>query len=212
MQLRDLQQQLQRIYEIDLEHDVHDFLTTNARVGAQVHPRSAREKLIVVQDGEDLDLALYLDREVVRSLGENDPRASLDHLNLHDFLTALEGVSHFLYLAWKAGHGTPVSLLEMELQAEVDKYITSAVWMSRQRRLDPGALRRALFANPRYLADLDRAEHTRYRQANDLADAYCRQLEDYYRHDFGGLRMFNDLRRFYRLPQAGKIRHIGVMN
>ncbi len=51
--------------------------------------------------------------------------------------TALEGVSHFVYLAWNAGHDKPVSLLELEMQAEVDKYVGS-YWL--MRRQLPGSL------------------------------------------------------------------------
>ena len=52
--------------------------------------------------------------------------------NVADYWTALEGVSHFLYLAWNAGHDKPVSLLELEMQAEVDKYVASYWLMRRQ--------------------------------------------------------------------------------
>ncbi len=102
-----------------------------------------------------------------------------------------------------------MSLLELELQAEVDKYITSAVYSGR-RDSESGRVRRMLFGNPTYLSELDRTEQARYRQANQFADAYCQRLEQSYRHDYCGPRMFNELRRFYRLPQAGKLRQIGI--
>lgn len=185
-------------------------MTSNRALGENVHPRSAPEKLLLAQDGDDLHIALYLDADVIETLRYKEPHACLQNDNLDVFLQALEGVSHFIYLTWNAAYDKPVSLLEMELQAEVDKYITSAVYSGRRSESGSGSVRRRLFGNPNYRAELDRVEHVRYRRANDFANAYCQRLEEDYRHDFCGPRMFNELRRFYRLPQAGKLRHIGV--
>ncbi len=185
-------------------------MTSDPVLGAGVHPRSSGEKLLLLQEGEDLQMALYLDAAVIERLRDKDPRSCLQRANRDAFLQALEGVSHFLYMAWNAGYDKPVSLLELELQAEVDKYIASAVYSGRRDASRSGRVRRMLFANPTYRAELDRAEQTRYRRANDFANVYCRRLEESYRHDYGGARMFNELRRFYRLPQAGKLRHIGI--
>jgi len=165
---------------------------------------------LLVQDGEDLHVALYLDAHVLETLRDKEPHTCLHSDNLNAFLQVLEGVSHFIYLTWNAAYDKPVSLLELELQAEVDKYITSAVYSGRRGVSGSGSVRRMLFANPAYRAELDRVEHARYRRANDFANAYCQRLEQSYRHDFCGPRMFNELRRFYRLPQAGKLRHIGI--
>jgi hypothetical protein len=153
---------------------------------------------------------LYLDADVIEALRDKEPHACLHSDNLDAFLQVLEGVSHFIYLTWNAANDKPVSLLELELQAEVDKYITSAVYSGRRSESGSGSVRRMLFANPTYRTELDRVEHARYRRANDFANAYCQRLEHSYRHDFCGPRMFNELRRFYRLPHAGKLRHIGI--
>lgn len=164
----------------------------------------------MLQEGDDLQVALYLAAEVIEVLRDKAPHACLHAENLDAFLQALEGVSHFMYLTWNAANDKPVSLLELELQAEVDKYIASAVYSGRRSASGSGTVRRMLFANPSYHPELDRIEHVRYRRANDFANAYCQRLERHYRHDFCGPRMFNELRRFYRLPQAGKLRHIGI--
>ena len=54
-------------------------------------------------------------------LRAHDPRERLDDGNLPDFLLALEGVSHFVYIAHRARLERSVSAVELELQAEVDK-------------------------------------------------------------------------------------------
>src|SRR6202008_3895610 len=82
-------------------------------------------------DGE-IAMSLYLDPELLERLGRADPMERLHDGNVAGYWTALEGVSLFLYLAWNAGHDKPVSLLELEMQAEVDKYVASYWLMRRQ--------------------------------------------------------------------------------
>ena len=61
------------------------------------------------------------------------PMRALDESNLADYCTALEGVSHFHYVTWSAGCARNVSLLELELQAEVDKYASALSLLLAQR-------------------------------------------------------------------------------
>ena len=91
-------------------------------------------------------MALYIDAAVLERLAGRDPFAGLTHDNLADYLTAAEGVSHFVYVAWNTGHDKPVTLLELELQAEVDKYVLG-VWLLREQGAGrfPRELHRALF-------------------------------------------------------------------
>ena len=48
------------------------------------------------------------------------------------FCTVTEEVSHFLFLLFRAGCGRAVSQLELELQAEVDKYLSAVILLSLQ--------------------------------------------------------------------------------
>src|SRR6202030_239021 len=50
-----------------------------------------------------------------------------------DYCTALEGVSHFVYSTWRLGRDLPVSLLELETQAEVDKYAVTVFLLADQQ-------------------------------------------------------------------------------
>ena len=97
-----------------------------------------------------MSMALYIDAAVLERLERRDPFAALTHENLADYLTAAEGVSHFVYVAWNAGHDKPVTLLELELQAEVDKYVLGA-WLLREQIAGrfPRELHRALFERAR---------------------------------------------------------------
>src|SRR5690554_3826609 len=102
MRLNALQKLLERIYRVEVRLDVEDFLITDPELARQldtsINPRESKEKLLVSQQGDQLDLALFLDASVMARLSEDDPLVSLHSENFVDFLLAVEGVSHFLYL------------------------------------------------------------------------------------------------------------------
>src|SRR6185312_4492751 len=127
--LTQLQQLIGGIYDVSIAHDVYDFLVTDRRrLPACVRGRRSEEDLIVAQpaatDGE-AEISLYLDAGLLERLQRENPMVRLHDGNVADYWKALEGVSHFLYLAWNAGHDRPVSILELEMQAEVDKCAAS---------------------------------------------------------------------------------------
>ncbi len=136
--LASLQRQLEWIYEIEIPHSVDDYLITDraALNNLQGHDESdaseIEEQLLVVQDGDSVDIALYVDDEIVNRLAHDDPRSRLHAGNLVDYCTVMEGVSHFLYLIWNAGYERGVSLMELEMQAEIDKYVSTAFLFGRQ--------------------------------------------------------------------------------
>lgn len=212
--LNALQRRLERIYEIRLDYRVGDFVITDPELLAQLEgaagTRSAPEKLLVRQQDDALDVTLYLDAEVVDRLTGTAPDASPHPASLADYCTALEGVSHFLYLLWHAGHGRWITQLELEMQAEVDKYITSAWALRRHDQHLPAQLHHWLFTSADYASDLSRSELERYRDASHYAGSYCQQLAERYLRpqQMPGDAMLKELRRFYRLPLSQKIRRI----
>ena len=210
-----LQRVLERIYEVQVTHDVDDFLITDPALARQIdageNARDIEEKLLVLQDGDNVDLALYVDRTIVERLAEDDPVEQLHEGNLAAFCTALEGVSHFLYLIWNAVLDRSITQLELEMQAEVDKYVSIATLVAAQQRgRVPTRLHPWLFDNPSFDPVLSDDELIRYRDANHYAGKYCFQLENRYLRPRDGYNgdMLNDLRCFYRLTLRDKIRRI----
>lgn len=210
--LATLQRQLERIYEVEIPHRVDDFLVTDREVLKTVQGRGqsdaldAEEKLLVVQEGDNVDVALFLDNEIIDRLSADDPNSRLHDGNLADYCTAIEGVSHFLYLLWNARHERGVSLMELEMQAEIDKYVSMAFLFGDQAggRV-PSSLHSWLFDNPVFDTSLDRASLERYRDANHYASIYCARLEQRYLRNHGRAGLFKDLRRLYRLTHRAKI-------
>ena len=75
--------------------------------------------------------ALFVDAAALANLERHDPAARLDDRNFSDFCLAVEGVSHFVYVALAAARQRPVSQLELELQAEVDKFVCCCLLLTR---------------------------------------------------------------------------------
>ena len=214
--LRRIQNHLERLYEVNIEHDVDQFLITDAALARQLdngpQAREVPEKLLVHQEGEDVNISLYLDQTLVDHMEDEDPTESLHDGNLNAFWTVLEGISHFLYLAWNAGYGRSVSLLELELQAEVDKFIIAALLLGRQRggRI-PASLHQRLFDNPNFDDALDHASLVRYYTANAYASRYCAHLQKRFLRDRHNGCMIKELRQFYRLMHRRKLDRIRAM-
>lgn len=217
MLLRDLQNLLISLYRIDVDVDVHDFLITDerlARILSQtVADRPTDEKLLISEDEDELNVSLYLAAELLERLGELDPRTHLGQSNLADFCTVLEGVSHFNYVAWNATLDKSVTLMEMEMQAEVDKYIVVRALLRDQPKSTLAAsLYDDLFTSACFDPALAQHEYVRYRDASAIAGQYCRTLERRFAAQFFEFEMMQDLRRFYRLAQPEKLSHINTQS
>ncbi len=216
MILKQLQDLIGDIYDVRIAHNVYDFLVTDrGELPPAARAGGSDEELLVAQPAADeageVGVSLYLDPGLLERLKVADPMQSLHDGNVADCWTALEGVSHFLYLAWNAGHDKPVSLLELEMQAEVDKYVAS-YWLLRRQFPErfPAELLRVLFERTRIDPALAQGREDLYRQASRYAQRFCRKLE----HSLRGARSDSDrevlaeLRRFYRLTNARKLAHI----
>jgi hypothetical protein len=210
--LASLQSALAEIYDLPATPDVREYLTTDrAGLAALGGTRGTDEQLIVAEEGDTLSMALYIDAEVLARLGRCDPFAGLTHENIADYLTAAEGVSHFVYVAWNTGHDKPVTLLELELQAEVDKYVLGA-WLLREQGGGrfPRELHRTLFERARIDPVAAAGRICLYHTASSYAARFCRRvaaLLERKRH--GATRdLLAELRRFYRWGNVRKLRHI----
>ena len=215
LSLSPFQQRLEYIYGISTEHDVDDFLITDRGLAEQLEgstdTRVADEKLLLREQDDGIDLSLFLDSGLVDRLARDNPTDSLHDGNLADFCTALEGVSHFVHLVWRALESRVTSHLELELQAEVDKFISSVNLLGQQgQKSAPPDLHRRLFEQVSFANDLNETERQRYEEANRFAARYCRHLETRYLHPYSvdrtGLR--NELRNFYQLELRDKIARI----
>jgi hypothetical protein len=209
MLLRKLESLLHELYALEVGYAVSDFLITDPALARSLDSggRQVDEKLLIAEADGEADVALYLERDLLERLDRHDPLTKLDGDNLADFWSALEGVSHFTYYAWNAARDKDVSLFELELQAEVDKFVTTGILLREQTGREPSGLHGWLFDSPTLAAELDDRERERYRRANRYAAKYCRRLEPALARDDEAPAQ-RELRRFYRLSQTSKLAHI----
>jgi hypothetical protein len=214
MVLHGLQSLLGRLYDVELDYDVYDFLVTDRRALPEVEPaeagRDVEEELLLAETSDGAGVALYLDPSLLRRLEVANPVGALTENNLADYCTALEGVSHFVYSTWRLDRDLPVSLLELETQAEVDKYAVTVFLLADQQGGGyPAQVHPRLFDRVSFDASLEPDRYHRYRTAHRSAAHYCRRLE----HRFvtrGEARieaLVRELRKFYRLGSTAKLRH-----
>jgi hypothetical protein len=206
-----IQRMLADLYDLRPALDVERFVCgpelLRAAVGEGAEARG--EVLLVFEDDEGLHVALYLDPEVLTALREGAPDFRAQCL-------ATEGVSHFLYLTFRADNDEQVSQLELELQAEVDKYAAGLAGAEALAgngvgaiRARSRALRERLFRTARFLDAPESPEGERYRVAHRAAARYTAVLEERY-VETGRLEdLRTELRRFYRMGAREKLEHTG---
>jgi len=205
----DVQRRLESFYALDPEAPVSEFLIAPADA---VHLPGGGSRTLVSQKGDEVSVGVVLDADLGARLEHADPRQRLDGSNLGPFSTLTEEVSHFLYLLFRARAERPVTQLELELQAEVDKYLT-AVWLLSLQ--NEGAvstrLRHALFRSYRLADDVGDERAERYRAASRLADRYCGWLESRYLRRRRVRELAEEARRFWRLGQREKLETIATI-
>jgi hypothetical protein len=189
-----IQARLSRLYGIGEAPPVDDFI--------EASDQADREVLVIVDRGAEGEVELSL--RLPRSAVEGHP--SFDQL-----CQIVEGVSHFLYVVERARRELPATQLELELQAEVDKYVLLAhgpALAAGPSRFEPeraARIRQTLFDRVRYVDPAGTVTGDRYRFANDLAAGFAARLERRFARHGRFEQMRAALRRFYCAGQAEKI-------
>ena len=187
-----IQEQIESVYGIRCGFRASDFVVNADQARQLGCTGRSSEELLVSESDEGLELALFLDESI------------LEGRTLGDFCEVAEGVSHFLYMTRAAELERHVSLLELEAQAEVDKFVLCAL---RRWGSDATSLVRQLFDAVRLRPQLDAMERWRYSEANRLAKTYVKRLLPMFatrRLD----RILGELRHMYRLGADAKLQYL----
>lgn len=199
--LRRLYRGLEAVNGADSGVDPVDFLVAVDR------GPDGRQELVLVREADDgaLEIALALEHAALDRL-ERCPSV-LGDAALADTLPIVEGLSHLLYLVEAARRERPVSGLELETQAEVDKLALCLLhrWPAASE-LYPQLIDR-LFCQWRLVA----GEHLRerYTLANRVALAFARCLAPLVHAGRLG-RLRGALRRFWAADMDEKLRLAGA--
>jgi len=176
--LRRIQRSIERYYGLEGAPDVTLFASAGT---------DGEREVLLVRDGEhSVEMALRVP-DGAPHVGANDV-----------WLQLLEGVSHFVYLAERVRTGLPSTQLELELQAEIDKFVLLA--LDAEERPDARLLHFRIFEQATFLDPPGSEAGERYRLANRLAARFAGRLTGRADVEVRAL-----LRRFYRAGQAEKI-------
>ncbi len=189
-----IQERLGRLYQLDDGPMVTDF--------ASVGEDEERETLFVREpEPGALEMHLRVPRLGKKAFSLDDGH-SLDRM-----CQLIEGVSHFIYVADRANKDRATTQLELELQAEVDKYVVLVGALPSLDERSSRTLRERLFEDPKYLHDAGSEEGERYRLAHGLAAKFTKRLEVHIvGRTFDAMR--GELRRFFRMGQGDKLRAV----
>lgn len=158
-------------------------------------------RLLVRDDGGAVRACIYYPDAMIAALEASPPQRGLHDGNVHAFAVLVEELDHLLTAADRAHVGRSISFLELELHANVSKYLVLARFAAGRRgRVPPERrawLRHRLFEEVEY-ADADPAVRRRYRDAARFAVRFLDRLEG----ERPPVRL-DALRSFHRAPLLG---------
>ena len=182
---------LTRLYRLDALPHLGEFVT--------LAEGEEREAVFVRDSGEDLEIELRMPK-----LGKT--AVDLDGDELDPLCQIIEGVSHFVYLGARAERRRETTQLELEIQAEVDKYVVLAHGLPGFTPRASERLRRRLFGDVAYCHLESTDEGERYRIANDTAHRYTEKLERRFLETTRVVAMRGELRAFFEMGLEEKLR------
>jgi len=196
--LREIQMHLESIYRIQAP-DVAAFQVDREQlvdiVGNEL--REAKEWVLLREMDDGVDIAVFVDDDHLALLNDIGCISQAPAECFAAFCAATEGVSHFLMLFERVRRGEPVRMLELEAQAEVDKFVSAC--LHHPDRAEEWW--RKLFRETSLCADLSDEESARYAEAGRLAAGFCANL-DAHPHVESWLRY---LRSFWRASGAQRL-------
>ena len=195
--LSKIQGDLEDLYRLDRTLEITDYVLPRSCVEA---PLDRLEQVLISTDSGTLEMSLVLDDSLLV------PDMQWD---LNGFCALTEGVSHVLYLANAAQRGQKISAFELELQAEIDKYLVLVTAVGMECR---DALKR-LFAS--FTLDenvVSGLEAERYRRANRAAWSFCQRIAarflDVHRIEQRMECLLREVREVYRLRGTSKLERL----
>jgi hypothetical protein len=208
--LSDLQRLLQRRYDVTIPYQVEDFVSHDADLLTSLSRGIdlSRESLLIREEGDNLDVTLFLDEAMLAQVASGSWSRDWHGEDFNTYCTILEGVSHFLYLIWSASHRRSVRPVDLELQAEVDKFVFAALEPGRRSHGSLRHLMKRLFVDISMNDNLSQEVQSRYARANASAHAYCAWLCRNFDLAPDNRRLHAELARFYRSGGQRKFNRI----
>ena len=181
------------------------YATRSAHQAGSLEGQGAR--LLVREVPGGARACVYFPDAMIRALERQPPWHGVGEANVDPFATRVEEVDHLLYVADRAAAGRSVSLFELELHANVSKWLVVGRFVTGHRRRltdrERVWLRWHLFLKHRFVEE-DAAIRERYRDATRHALRFVDGLQRARPSRRLGL-----LRSFHDATASDKLRLIG---
>jgi len=215
--IKELQRKIEKTYALDtgitnIEHYIigdkgYKEFYSKEEIRTVVKSHSGAK--VLIRDTEHtLKASIYYPDKLIRELEDNDPRLGLHDDNIDLCASFVEELDHFLFIAQNYKQNRPFSLLELELQANVTKYLVLKYFIALQNKsiklskFDKEYIRYHLFYKRKYDIE-DGIERKRYEDAVTFGMIYTEYIDLLSQED-----RLRDLRQFSRMTCPSKIRHI----
>ncbi len=174
------------------------------RGGEEARSAAGAGARLLIRDAEDCVRAcIYYPDAMIQHLEARPPQHGLDDDNVDAFAVLVEELDHLLVAAERAHAGRGVSLLELEIQANVSKDLVLSRFLAPGGRRLPRSrriwLRHHLFHGREY-CDADSGARRRYDDASRVALRFLQSLDP-----TSPARRLDKLRRFHRATLADKL-------
>ena len=216
--IEELQRKIEKTYALDTgitniekfiigDHGYKEFYLKE-QIQSVVENDSSGSRVFLRDGGNTLKVSIYYPDKLIQVLEENDPRMGLHDDNVDECASFVEELDHFLFIAQNFKQNRPFSLLELELQANVTKYLVLKYFIALQnksmrlRKFDREYIRYHLFYKRKYDREKP-VERKRYEDAKVLGMTYTRHI-DFLSHED----RLRDLRLFSRMTCPSKIKHV----
>lgn len=140
--IQSIENDLLNFYLIENQASAADYVLSESEAGPSIFKileqqgvdRNRAATLFHIHDR--LDIIIYLSKKIRLDLEKKPPLAKLCNENLDAFCAIAEEVSHFHFIVNRIRTGQPFSLLEMEWQGEIDRFLSSSSLLKKQSGYD----------------------------------------------------------------------------
>lgn len=200
LNIAQLQRDIEELYGLGQGLAIDQFLISSQELKevASDSSRLAPQVLLKEENGVVL-FAVHVGDEIL----DRFEAGEIEESDLSDFVSVAEEVSHFRYLTWSAANERSVSLLDVEVQGEIDKFLLAVRYFPEEEDLRERMFERISFDEHLGGDDLDR-----YIEANRLGEKFCRQIEEAIGDGQIDPKWVARLRAFYRLATTRRLAEV----
>ncbi|MEZ4845722.1 MAG: hypothetical protein R2877_01755 [Bdellovibrionota bacterium] len=186
-----LQKKIEKIYRLSSCPEAQQYVLSPKQFKKM--SRSPDKPQVIYRDeGEDVSLGIYLGSDLFKQVKRKNKVFSFQ-----DFCVMTEEISHFVYLVWSKANGKIINLLDLELQAEVDKFMLASDFFGSGKDIFG-----KLFKHFHMRKNLGQDEQERYFTANRLGKKFAQAM---IHTKMSSIDKMNWLRMFYRQNISNRI-------